>query len=103
MTPSRQPPPGGLLLGDQRGRRRGGSLAGGDLRRAAGEQLHAVLDGAAVVASGGRIHMIPGERRNLKITTSEDLAYARELVSKGLVAISAVAGPSARAITGGAQ
>jgi len=25
-----------------------------------------------------------GERRNLKITTFEDLAYARELVAKGL-------------------
>jgi 2-C-methyl-D-erythritol 4-phosphate cytidylyltransferase len=26
-----------------------------------------------------------GERRNLKITTMEDLAYARELVAKGVV------------------
>jgi 2-C-methyl-D-erythritol 4-phosphate cytidylyltransferase len=28
--------------------------------------------------------MVLGERRNLKITTFEDLAYARELVAKGL-------------------
>lgn len=48
-------------------------------------------DAAAVVAAGGRIRMIPGEKRNLKITTSEDLAYARELVAKGLVAIAATA------------
>lgn len=44
-------------------------------------------DAAAVIASGDRVRMVLGERRNLKITTSEDLAYARELVAKGLVAI----------------
>jgi 2-C-methyl-D-erythritol 2,4-cyclodiphosphate synthase len=33
--------------------------------------------------------MVPGERRNLKITTIEDLAYARELVAKGYVAMAA--------------
>jgi 2-C-methyl-D-erythritol 4-phosphate cytidylyltransferase len=57
-------------------------------------------DAAAVVAAGGRVKMVPGERRNLKITTSEDLAYARELVAKGLVAISALSGPAARSLPG---
>ncbi|MDE3102236.1 MAG: 2-C-methyl-D-erythritol 4-phosphate cytidylyltransferase [Chloroflexota bacterium] len=59
-------------------------------REAAGDRSF-TDDGAAVVASGARIRMVPGERRNLKITTSEDLAYARELVTKGLVAMAATA------------
>ena len=42
-------------------------------------------DAAAVAASGVKPKMVLGERRNLKITTLEDLAYARELVAKGLV------------------
>lgn len=42
-------------------------------------------DAAALVAAGIRPKMILGERRNLKITTFEDLGYARELVEKGLV------------------
>jgi len=42
-------------------------------------------DAAAVRAAGLPVRMVLGERRNLKITTIEDLAYARELVSKGLV------------------
>jgi 2-C-methyl-D-erythritol 4-phosphate cytidylyltransferase len=46
-------------------------------------------DAAAVIAAGGRPRMVPGEPRNLKITTSEDLSYARELVAKGFVAIAA--------------
>ena len=41
-------------------------------------------DAAALVAAGMRPKMVLGERRNLKITTFEDLAYARELVAKGL-------------------
>lgn len=44
-------------------------------------------DAAAIAAGGERTRMVPGERRNLKITTGEDLAYARELVAKELVAI----------------
>ena len=44
-------------------------------------------DAAAVVAAGMSVKMVPGERRNLKITTFEDLAYARELVDKGLVGL----------------
>jgi len=46
-------------------------------------------DAAAVVACGERVRMVHGDRRNLKITTFEDLAYARELVDKGLVAVAA--------------
>jgi 2-C-methyl-D-erythritol 4-phosphate cytidylyltransferase len=46
-------------------------------------------DAAAVVAAGVAVKMVPGERRNLKITTFEDLAYARELVGKGLVGLAA--------------
>jgi 2-C-methyl-D-erythritol 4-phosphate cytidylyltransferase len=49
-------------------------------------------DAAAVAALGERTRMVMGERRNLKITTSEDLAYARELVAKGLAAISGATG-----------
>ena len=41
-------------------------------------------DAAALIAAGIRPKMVLGERRNLKITTLEDLAYARELVAKGL-------------------
>ncbi len=51
-------------------------------------------DAAAVVAAGLSVKMVPGERRNLKITTFEDLGYARELVDKGLV------GLAARQVTG---
>ncbi len=47
-------------------------------------------DAAAVVASGARTRMVAGERRNVKITTGEDLVYARELVAKRIVAIPAV-------------
>jgi 2-C-methyl-D-erythritol 4-phosphate cytidylyltransferase len=46
-------------------------------------------DAAAVVAAGLSVKMVPGERRNLKITTFEDLAYARELVATGLVGLAA--------------
>ncbi|MDQ2951082.1 MAG: 2-C-methyl-D-erythritol 4-phosphate cytidylyltransferase [Chloroflexota bacterium] len=47
-------------------------------------------DAAALVAAGIRPKMVLGERRNLKITTFEDLAYARELVTKGLVGFPAL-------------
>ncbi|HET7699525.1 MAG TPA: 2-C-methyl-D-erythritol 4-phosphate cytidylyltransferase [Candidatus Limnocylindria bacterium] len=42
-------------------------------------------DAAALANAGITPRMVLGERRNLKITTFEDLAYARELVDKGLV------------------
>jgi 2-C-methyl-D-erythritol 4-phosphate cytidylyltransferase len=57
-------------------------------RAAAGERSFSD-DAAAVVAAGLSVRMVPGERRNLKITTFEDLAYARELVAKGLVGLAA--------------
>jgi 2-C-methyl-D-erythritol 4-phosphate cytidylyltransferase len=47
-------------------------------------------DAAAVRAAGLPVRMVLGERRNLKITTMEDLAYARELVGKGLVGMPAL-------------
>ena len=53
-------------------------------RAAAGDRSYSD-DAAAVAASGAKPKMVLGERRNLKITTLEDLAYARELVAKGLV------------------
>lgn len=48
-------------------------------------------DAATVAAAGMRTRMVLGERRNLKITTAEDLAYARELVAKGFATITASA------------
>lgn len=58
-------------------------------RAASGERSFSD-DAAAVVAAGLEVRMVPGERRNLKITTLEDLGYARELVAKGLVGIPAL-------------
>jgi 2-C-methyl-D-erythritol 4-phosphate cytidylyltransferase len=57
-------------------------------RAAAGDRSFSD-DAAAVIAAGLSVKMVPGERRNLKITTFEDLAYARELVEKGLVGLPA--------------
>jgi 2-C-methyl-D-erythritol 4-phosphate cytidylyltransferase len=57
-------------------------------RTAAGERAY-TDDAAAVTALGETVVMILGDRRNLKITTHEDLAYARELADKGLAAIAA--------------
>ena len=47
-------------------------------------------DAAAVRAAGLPVRMVLGERRNLKITTMEDLGYARELGPKGLVGMPAL-------------
>jgi 2-C-methyl-D-erythritol 4-phosphate cytidylyltransferase len=47
-------------------------------------------DAAAVRAAGFPVRMVLGEPRNLKITTTEDLAYARELVAKGVVGMPAL-------------
>jgi 2-C-methyl-D-erythritol 4-phosphate cytidylyltransferase len=57
-------------------------------RTAAGDRSFSD-DAAALIAAGLPVKMVPGERRNLKITTFEDLAYARELVAKGLVGLAA--------------
>jgi 2-C-methyl-D-erythritol 4-phosphate cytidylyltransferase len=61
--------------------------------RAAAGQRSFTDDAAAVVACGERVRMVHGDRRNLKITTLEDLAYARELVDKGLAAVAATTAP----------
>jgi 2-C-methyl-D-erythritol 4-phosphate cytidylyltransferase len=66
--------------------------------RAKAEDRAFTDDAAAAIAAGVRVRMVPGERRNLKITTVEDLAYARELVAKGLAAIPAISGPAVRAL-----
>ncbi len=58
-------------------------------RAAAGDRTFSD-DAAAVAAAGLPVRMVLGERRNLKITTTEDLGYARELVAKGLVGIPAL-------------
>lgn len=58
-------------------------------RAAAGDRPYGD-DAAAVTAAGLPVRMVLGERRNLKITTLEDLAYARELVAKGLVGMPAL-------------
>ncbi len=60
-----------------------------EARAAAGDRSFSD-DAAALVAAGLPVQMVLGERRNLKITTFEDLAYARELVAKGLVAVAAL-------------
>lgn len=57
-------------------------------REAAGERSF-TDDAAALAAAGLPVRMVHGDRRNLKITTLEDLAYARELVEKGLAAVAA--------------
>ena len=58
-------------------------------RAAAGDRVFSD-DAAALVAAGVQPKMVLGERRNLKITTFEDLAYARELVEKGIVGFPAM-------------
>ena len=57
-------------------------------RAAAGERTF-TDDAAAVIALNEDVRLVPGERRNFKLTSTEDLAYARELAEKGLVAIAA--------------
>ena len=47
-------------------------------------------DAAAVIALNEDVRLVPGERRNMKLTSTEDVAYARELAEKGLVAIAAL-------------
>jgi len=59
-------------------------------RDAAGDRTF-TDDAAAVAASGTQVHMVLGEPRNMKLTTLEDLAYARELVRSGVAAIPAAA------------
>lgn len=57
-------------------------------RQAAGDRTF-TDDAAAVIALNEAVRLVPGERRNFKLTSSEDIGYARELAEKGLVAIAA--------------
>ena len=57
-------------------------------RGAAGERSF-TDDAAAVIALDVDVRLVPGERRNFKLTSSEDVSYAHELAEKGLVAIAA--------------
>jgi 2-C-methyl-D-erythritol 4-phosphate cytidylyltransferase len=57
-------------------------------RAAAGDRTF-TDDAAAVIAMNEDVRLVPGERRNFKLTSTEDIAYARELADKGLVAIAA--------------
>lgn len=57
-------------------------------REAAGDRTF-TDDAAAVIALNEDVRLVPGERRNFKLTSTEDIAYARELADKGLVAIAA--------------
>ena len=50
-------------------------------------------DAAAVIALDVDVRLVPGERRNFKLTSPEDVSYARELTEKGLAAITAQALP----------
>ena len=61
-------------------------------RGAAGERSF-TDDAAAVIALDVDVRLVPGERRNFKLTSPEDVSYARELAEKGLVAITAQALP----------
>lgn len=58
-------------------------------RQAAGDRTF-TDDAAAVIALNEDVRLVPGERRNMKLTSTEDVAYARELAEKGLVAIAAM-------------
>jgi 2-C-methyl-D-erythritol 4-phosphate cytidylyltransferase/2-C-methyl-D-erythritol 2,4-cyclodiphosphate synthase len=58
-------------------------------RHAAGDRSF-TDDAAAVIAMDEDVRLVPGERRNFKLTSTEDVAYARELAAKGLVAIAAL-------------
>ena len=53
-------------------------------REARRRGLSATDDAALVEAIGGRVQAIPGDRFNIKITTPEDLALARAILSAGL-------------------
>ena len=61
-------------------------------RAAAGDRAF-TDDAAAVIALDVDVRLVPGERRNFKLTSPEDVSYARELAEKGLAAITAQALP----------
>jgi 2-C-methyl-D-erythritol 4-phosphate cytidylyltransferase len=56
------------------------AFAAGALRRAHADEPEATDDAALIEAAGGKVVVVPGEARNMKITTADDLAtLARHL------------------------
>ncbi len=53
------------------------------IKRAYGVPGNFTDDAAAVEAAGGKVRVVLGSRRNIKITTPEDLVIAEALISKG--------------------
>jgi 2-C-methyl-D-erythritol 4-phosphate cytidylyltransferase len=53
------------------------------LRRAHAEGAAATDDAALVEALGATVRVVPGDPRNIKITTPDDLASAEHLVAVG--------------------
>ncbi len=51
-------------------------------QRALAEAIHATDDAALVEKIGGTVQIVPGKRRNFKITTPDDLRLAESLLSK---------------------
>lgn len=51
---------------------------------------------AAVLANGGRVRLVPGHPLNFKVTTAEDLSFARALVAAGVVRVASAMAPAAR-------
>ena len=58
------------------------AFAAGALRRAHADAPEATDDAAVVEAAGGRVVVVPGDRRNLKITDPDDLAVAAALIER---------------------
>ena len=56
-------------------------FAGDTLRRVHASRPHATDDASLVVAAGGRLRLVQGERWNLKLTEADDLLVAEALVT----------------------
>lgn len=52
------------------------------LRRALENHPHVTDEAAAIEAEGGRPRLVPGSRRNLKLTTVDDLVFLRVMLSQ---------------------
>jgi 2-C-methyl-D-erythritol 4-phosphate cytidylyltransferase len=59
------------------------AFAAAALRRAHGEAGEASDDAALIEEAGGRVVVVPGDARNIKITTPADLIVARVLLGTG--------------------
>src|SRR5258708_2347315 len=60
-----------------------------DRAREAGGDRSFTDDAAAVLSMNDDVRLVAGQRRYMKLTSTEDVAYAREPAHKGLVAIAA--------------